>query len=149
MSLNLYGWNSLRDNEISVFEGSGLYPGRIISSSRGIYTIITESGEARAELSGSFRYKAISNLEYPVVGDLFSYVEKMIKNAKVIIGKDEEKAVSMGVSVIVSSTATGLGLDEIRTVIEKGGIPQQAGISFRRQVQILPKTSKRNKIPAA
>ncbi len=69
MSLNLYGWNNLRDNEISAFIGSGLIPGRIISSSRGIFNIITKSGEARAELSGSFMYRVVSNTEYPVVGD--------------------------------------------------------------------------------
>ncbi|MCD6397034.1 MAG: ribosome small subunit-dependent GTPase A [Spirochaetaceae bacterium] len=69
MSLKLYGWNNLRNNEISALNGSGLVPGRIISSSRGIFTIITESGEARAELPGSFMYRAVSDTEYPVVGD--------------------------------------------------------------------------------
>jgi len=69
MSLNLYGWDNLRNNEISELNGSGFVPGRIISSSRGIFAIITESGEGRAELSGSFMYKAVSNTEFPVVGD--------------------------------------------------------------------------------
>ncbi|MCK5201691.1 MAG: ribosome small subunit-dependent GTPase A, partial [Spirochaetales bacterium] len=39
------------------------------SSSRGIYSVVIESGEAKAELSGAFRYKTVSNQEYPVVGD--------------------------------------------------------------------------------
>ena len=69
MSLNLYGWDDIRKQEISGHENSGLVPGRIISSSRGIYSIVIKSGDAKAELSGSFRYKAISNLDYPVVGD--------------------------------------------------------------------------------
>jgi len=36
------------------------------------------------------------------------------------IYKSEAESVSMGVSVIISSAATGLGLDEIRTVLGKG-----------------------------
>ncbi len=69
MNLNLYGWDVLRENEISESKNYNLAPGRIISSSRGIYSVISGSGESRAELSGAFRYRAVSNLDYPVVGD--------------------------------------------------------------------------------
>ena len=69
MSLNLYGWDNQRNQEILENSYFGLVPGRVIASSRGIYTVITKLGEGRAELSGGFRYKTISNLEYPVVGD--------------------------------------------------------------------------------
>ncbi len=69
MDLNLYGWDVLRENEISESKNHNLAPGRIISSSRGIYSVISGSGESRAEISGAFRYRAVSNLDYPVVGD--------------------------------------------------------------------------------
>lgn len=69
MNLNLYGWDDSRNQEISNFDNTDSVPGRITSSSRGIYSVVTTSGEARAELSGAFRYKTVSNIEFPVVGD--------------------------------------------------------------------------------
>ncbi len=194
MSLNLYGWNDIRNKEILEIDESDLVPGRIISSSRGIFTIITEAGEGRAELSGSFMYRVVSNTEYPVVGDFvlarkesnLFIIDKVLDRRSLLkrkapgvtaeeqilaanldfvflvfgldggrsfnvrsierlltlvwdsgaspiivlnkadlcedpdIYKSEAEAVSLGVPVIVSSAAHGLGLDEIRTVIEKG-----------------------------
>lgn len=69
MNLNVFGWNNARETEISQYKNCGMIPGRVISASRGIYGIITPEGEMRGEISGSFRYKTVSNLEYPVVGD--------------------------------------------------------------------------------
>jgi ribosome biogenesis GTPase len=92
MSLNLYGCDDLRNQEISNFDNSGLVPGRIISTSRGIFTVVIKSGEARAELSGSFRYRTVSNLDYPVVGDFIMlreepglYIIEQILNRKSLL----------------------------------------------------------------
>ena len=194
MSLHLYGWNNLRDKEISAFIDSGLVPGRVISSSRGIFTLVTTEGEVRAELSGSFMYKAVSNTEYPVVGDFvlareesnLYIIDKVLERRTLlkrkapgvtaeeqilaanldyvflVFGLDggrsfnvrsierlltlvwdsgaspsivlnkadlcedpdlyrmEAETVSMGVPVIVSSAESGLGLDEIRSILESG-----------------------------
>lgn len=194
MSLNLYGWNNLRDNEILAFSGSGLVPGRVISSTRGIFTIITKSGEARAELSGSFMYRVVSNTEYPVVGDFvlareessLLIIEQILERKSLLkrkapgitaeeqilaanldyvflvygldggrsfnvrsierlltlvwdsgaspvivlnkadlcenpdMYKSEAETVSMGVLVIVSSAASGLGLASLRSVLGSG-----------------------------
>ncbi|MDA3938300.1 MAG: ribosome small subunit-dependent GTPase A [Spirochaetia bacterium] len=194
MSLNLYGWDDNRKQEISGFENSGLVPGRIISSSRGIYSVVNKLGEVRAELSGAFRYKAVSNLEYPVVGDFVLmreepelYIVDQVLSRRsllkrkapgesseeqilaanmdyvfLVFGMDggrsfnvraierlltlvwdsgaspvivlnkadlcedpglyqsEADSVSMGVAVIISSAATGQGLDDIRAVLKQG-----------------------------
>lgn len=42
---------------------------RIIAQEKGLYRIITEQGEKLAEISGKFRYKALSLLDFPAVGD--------------------------------------------------------------------------------
>ena len=52
---------------------SGMYPeytvGRITSQEKGLYQLITNNGEKRAEVSGKFRYKAATMSDYPAVGD--------------------------------------------------------------------------------
>ena len=194
MSLNLYGWDDQRNSEISGDAYSDMVSGRVIASSRGIYTVITKLGEGRAELSGAFRYKTISNLEYPVVGDFvllreeqgLFIVEQVLSRKSLLkrkapgetaeeqilaanldyvflvygldggrsfnirsierlltlvwdsgaapiivlnkadlcvdteLYKSEAETVSMGVPVIISSAASGLGLSNIRSILGKG-----------------------------
>ncbi len=48
---------------------AGLYLGRIISQSKDLYRVITEKGEATAEISGKFRFSAQTPADYPAVGD--------------------------------------------------------------------------------
>lgn len=42
---------------------------RIIAQEKGLYRIITEQGEKLAEISGKFRHKSLSLLDFPAVGD--------------------------------------------------------------------------------
>ncbi len=46
-----------------------LHLGRIISQSRDLYRVITEQGEATAEVSGKFRFSVQTPADYPAVGD--------------------------------------------------------------------------------
>ncbi|WKY48405.1 ribosome small subunit-dependent GTPase A [Eubacteriaceae bacterium ES3] len=46
-----------------------LFPGRVLSQSKGIYRVITEQGELFAEISGKFRFESIHQTDYPAVGD--------------------------------------------------------------------------------
>ena len=52
---------------------SGMHPeytvGRITSQEKGLYQLITNNGEKRAEVSGKFRYNAATMSDYPAVGD--------------------------------------------------------------------------------
>lgn len=47
----------------------GLYIGRVSSQSKGIYRVITESGEISAEVTGKIRFGARTLSMYPAVGD--------------------------------------------------------------------------------
>ena len=46
-----------------------LTAGRVLSQEKGLYRIVTESGEQSAEVSGRFRYEAASAADFPAVGD--------------------------------------------------------------------------------
>ncbi len=48
----------------------GLSVGRVILQEKGLYKIVTKSGEKLAEVSGKFRYNAKTISDYPAVGDL-------------------------------------------------------------------------------
>lgn len=47
----------------------GLFPGRIVSQSRDLYTVFSERGELTAEVSGKFRFEAGTLSDFPAVGD--------------------------------------------------------------------------------
>lgn len=42
---------------------------RIIAQEKGLYRIITEQGEKLAEISGKFRHKSLSLLDFPAIGN--------------------------------------------------------------------------------
>lgn len=47
----------------------GLLISRIILQEKGLYRIVSNQGEKRAEISGKFRYNALSVSDFPAVGD--------------------------------------------------------------------------------
>ncbi len=47
----------------------GTYPGRVSSQSKTLYRVLTESGEILAQVSGKLRGSALSQADFPVVGD--------------------------------------------------------------------------------
>jgi len=47
----------------------GLYIGRVISKYKGLYKVVTESGELTGEVSGKFRFNTKTVSNYPAVGD--------------------------------------------------------------------------------
>ncbi len=47
----------------------GYSVGRILSQERGVYRLISETGEQLAEVSGKFRHNAKSSADFPAVGD--------------------------------------------------------------------------------
>lgn len=51
----------------------GYHIGRVSSLSKGIYKMITEQGEQKAEVSGRFRFNALGAKDFPTVGDFVSY----------------------------------------------------------------------------
>ncbi|HUY93941.1 MAG TPA: ribosome small subunit-dependent GTPase A [Terracidiphilus sp.] len=68
MQLSLLGWNQRFATEFGIHAATGLVPGRVIQQFNHIYTIATEGGELRAQLSGHLRYEATPE-QLPVTGD--------------------------------------------------------------------------------
>lgn len=62
-----YGLNDQLISESVKYQG--LYVGRIISQSKGIYRVVCENGELLAEISGKFRFEINQQINYPAVGD--------------------------------------------------------------------------------
>lgn len=61
------GLNDFFLKEVKHFEG--LHVARVSSLSKGIYKLITNQGELKAEVSGKFRFEATGTRDYPTVGD--------------------------------------------------------------------------------
>lgn len=68
MQLTLLGWNRRFAAAFTTHASAGLVPGRVIQQFNHLYTIATEGGEMRAQLSGRLRYEA-GPQQLPVTGD--------------------------------------------------------------------------------
>lgn len=74
-----YGLSERFINESRLYEE--LKPGRVTSQDKGLYKIVTENGEKRAEVSGKFRYNTVNLSDYPAVGDFVMLDENEDGNA--------------------------------------------------------------------
>ncbi len=63
-----YGWSETLQEHFSPHQAGGLLPARVVVQQRGLWRLVTQSGELNAELSGRFAVEAASG-GYPVVGD--------------------------------------------------------------------------------
>jgi ribosome biogenesis GTPase len=68
MQLSLLGWNPRFAAAFAPYASAGLVPGRVLQQFNHIYTVATETGEMRAQLSGRLRYEVASQ-QLPVTGD--------------------------------------------------------------------------------
>jgi ribosome biogenesis GTPase len=68
MQLSLLGWNQRFAAAFTAHGSSGLVPGRVIQQFNHLYTVATEAGETRAQLSGRLRYESAPQ-QLPVTGD--------------------------------------------------------------------------------
>jgi len=68
MQLSLLGWNQSFAAVFASHASAGLLAGRVIQQFNHIYTVATEDGELRAQLSGHLRYEAAPG-QLPVTGD--------------------------------------------------------------------------------
>lgn len=65
--LNKYGLKNAQAVQANAFPN--LFVGRVISQERNIYRVVTEGGAFLAEVSGRFRFEAVSTSDFPAVGD--------------------------------------------------------------------------------
>ena len=63
------GWDSFFEQQFEPYRTQGLSAMRIIRENRGNYVACGEHGEFRCKLSGTFRFAARSNRNFPAVGD--------------------------------------------------------------------------------
>lgn len=68
MKLNALGWNQTLSLAFESYATTGLLPGRLIQQFNHIYTVATEVGDLRAQLSGRLRHES-APAELPVTGD--------------------------------------------------------------------------------
>lgn len=68
-SLELLGWNNFFRAGFQEFADAGLQPARVALEHRNGYTLVTEQGELRAELSGRLRHTTADRWQLPAVGD--------------------------------------------------------------------------------
>ena len=66
-TLNTLGFTEKFKQEVLKYPA--FYPGRVIEQNRNQYTVATQSGEVKAEVSGKYRFETSASLDFPVVGD--------------------------------------------------------------------------------
>lgn len=69
IDLTDYGWNEALAAAFEDLSSQGLVPARVVKQARDLSTVITEDGEAEAEVSGRFRHDARGPADFPAVGD--------------------------------------------------------------------------------
>lgn len=69
MNLDLLGWNEDLSLNFAPFAAQQLQIGRVACQHRQSYTLLTETGEVSAEISGKFRYQALNTEDLPCIGD--------------------------------------------------------------------------------
>ena len=74
-----YGLNERFIAESTLYENQNI--GRIASQDKGLYKLICEKGELKAQISGKFRYNAAVTSDYPAVGDFVIFDENEGGNA--------------------------------------------------------------------
>jgi ribosome biogenesis GTPase len=68
MKLALLGWNQTLSAAFETYAAARFLPGRVIQQFNHIYTVATEAGELRVQLSGRLRHEA-APADLPVTGD--------------------------------------------------------------------------------
>jgi ribosome biogenesis GTPase len=63
-----YGWSDSLRHEFASYAAAGLVPARVVVQQRGLWRLVSETGELTAQISGRFARDAVSG-GYPVVGD--------------------------------------------------------------------------------
>ncbi len=68
MTLAFLGWNQALAAAFETYLAAGFLPCRVLQQFNHIYTVATERGECRAQVSGRLRHEA-ATADLPVTGD--------------------------------------------------------------------------------
>lgn len=69
MNLTEIGWSPFFGERFEPYKAQGYSPARVVCGQKNLYSILSNYGELTAEVSGKFRYNALSSGDFPVVGD--------------------------------------------------------------------------------
>jgi ribosome biogenesis GTPase len=69
VDLPALGWSDFFARTFTPLAVEGLTPGRVVFEHTHIYTVLTESGEILAQVSGRLRHHAAGRQDFPAVGD--------------------------------------------------------------------------------
>ncbi|KPB04277.1 ribosome small subunit-dependent GTPase A [Bacillus sp. CHD6a] len=69
MKRNQLGWNECLNNAFIEYEEQGFTVGRVMLEHKRLYRVETDHGECLAEVSGKYRFEALTREDYPAVGD--------------------------------------------------------------------------------
>jgi ribosome biogenesis GTPase / thiamine phosphate phosphatase len=69
LNLEDFGWNSLFKDRCANNQNDDLVPARVSFQGRGMYRLISESGELWAEIGGALRYHLVDSGDLPACGD--------------------------------------------------------------------------------
>ncbi|MCP4567090.1 MAG: ribosome small subunit-dependent GTPase A [FCB group bacterium] len=84
MNLNELGWHPFFESCFDQYKPDGLVPARVSCEQKGLYQVIGEGGEFRAEVTGRMMHRARSRADFPVVGDWVA-VEPRINEGRATI----------------------------------------------------------------
>jgi ribosome biogenesis GTPase len=69
LDLKELGWNTDLENTFAPLAEQSFSPARVATQQKGVYVLFCEKGEISAEVSGKFRYNALTKSAFPAVGD--------------------------------------------------------------------------------
>lgn len=69
MELHSLGWNDHFNQHFKARGNDGWLAARVAQEHRHLYTVLGESGELSAKVSGRFQHEALSRADFPAVGD--------------------------------------------------------------------------------
>jgi len=84
MNLSDLGWNSFFHNHFEKYKSQGLSALRVIQEHKEKYVVRDENSELAAEVSGKFRFNALSRSDFPAVGDWVAAMKLPGENRTII-----------------------------------------------------------------
>lgn len=83
-TLNELGWNSFFSEHFKSLQIPDTVPARVVSERRNSYQVYSQYRELSAEISGKIRYQAITEDQYPAIGD-WVVIRPQMNEAKAVI----------------------------------------------------------------
>ncbi|NEW05198.1 ribosome small subunit-dependent GTPase A [Paenibacillus sp. SYP-B3998] len=123
MNLTDLGWNPYFEKAFEPYKQEGYQAGRVCLEHKHMYRVLTETGEALAEISGKMRHNALRREDYPAVGDwvvlslraeeqkatIHAVLPRQSKFSRKVAGQvTEEQIVATNVNTVFLLTALNL-----------------------------------------